>query len=133
MQQVKVSQKLLNSLEFNTLLSLEEAKWYTQNEGFIPLPRKSDKKNLYVIFSNEFSEMFIALKKKNIKKYRISRFITETQHTEHYIVVLELNNSSSTNYYFYGRNKIFKEKDYKWFEGTFHTDGYDYVFTFIKH
>lgn len=114
MQNVKVSQNLLNSLEFNTLLTLEQAEWYTQNEGFIPLPRKADRKKIYVIFTNKLSDIFITLVKKKIKKYRISEFIVGDEYTENYIIVLELENSMSSKRYlfdpFLEANKIIKVK-----------------------
>lgn len=114
MQNVKVSQNLLNSLEFNTLLTLEQAEWYTQNEGFIPLPRKADRKKIYVIFTNKLSDIFITLVKKKIKKYRISEFIVGDEYTENYIIVIELENSMSSKRYlfhpFLEANKIIKVK-----------------------
>lgn len=114
MQNVKVSQNLLNSLEFNTLLTLEQAEWYTQNEGFIPLPRKADRKKIYVIFTNKLSDIFITLVKKKIKKYRISEFIVGDEYTKNYIIVLELENSMSSKSYlfhpFLEANKIIKVK-----------------------
>ena len=138
MQNVKVSQNLLDSLEFNTLLTLEQAEWYTQNEGFIPLPRKSDKKNLYVIFTNKLSNIFITLVKKKIKKYRISEFIVGDEYTENYIIVLELENSMSSKHYlfhpFVEANKIIKSKhNFEWFKSIFKEYGHHFNFTFIKH
>lgn len=138
MQNVKVSQNLLNSLEFNTLLTLEQAEWYTQNEGFIPLPRKADRKKIYVIFNNKLSPTLIKLLKKKIKKYRISEFIVGDEYTENYIIVLELENSMSSKCYFFHplleANKIINTKNnFEWFKSIFKKYGPNSYFTFIKH
>lgn len=138
MQNVKVSQNLLNSLEFNTLLTLEQAEWYTQNEGFIPIPRKTDKKNLYVIFTNKLSPILIKLLKKKIKKYRISEFIVGDEYTENYIIVLELEKSMSSKCYFFHpfveANKIIKTQlNFEGLKYFFKKYGPNSYFTFIKH
>lgn len=138
MQNVKVSQNLLNSLEFNTLLTLEQAEWYTQNEGFIPLPRKTDRKNIYVIFTNRLSDIFITLVKKKIKKYRISEFIVGDEYTENYIIVLELENAMLNKHYifdpFLEANKIIKTQlNSEGLKSIFKKYGPNSYFTFIKH
>ena len=138
MQNVKVSQNLLNSLEFNTLLTLEQAEWYTQNEGFIPLPRKTDRKNIYVIFTNRLSDIFITLVKKKIKKYRISEFIVGDKYTENYIIVLELEKSMSSKCYFFHpfveANKIIQTQlNFEGLKSFFKEYGHHFNYTFIKH
>ena len=50
MQTVNFTKDYFDFIQKNTLLTLEQAQWFTQNEGFIPLPRKCNKKNTYVIF-----------------------------------------------------------------------------------
>lgn len=138
MQYVKVSQNLLNSLEVNTLLTLEQAEWYTQEEGFIPLPRKTDRKNIYVIFTNKLSNIFITLVKKKIKKYRISEFVVGDEYTENYIIVLELEHSMSNRHYifhpFLNPNKIINAiHNPKWGFSLFKRTGLNFYYTFIKH
>lgn len=137
MQLVRVSQNLLNSLEVNTLLTLEEAKWYTQNEGFIPIPRKSNKKNLYVIFSNRLTNIFVNLLKKKVKKYRISEFIVGDEYTQNYIIVLELENSISNNHYifnpfFWPTIIINVENNFEWYKSISKENG-PFNYNFIKH
>lgn len=138
MQLVRVSQNLLNSLEVNTLLTLEEAKWYTQNEGFIPIPRKSNKKNLYVIFSNRLTNIFVNLLKKKVKKYRISEFIVGDEYTQNYIIVLELENSISNNHYifnpfFWPTIIINVENNFEWYKSISKENGLPFNYNFIKH
>ena len=138
MQNVKVSENLLDSLEFNTLLTLEQAEWYTQNEGFIPLPRKTDRKNIYVIFTNRLSDIFITLVKKKIKKYRISEFIVGDEYTENYIIVLELENSMSSKRYLFdpfleANNIINTKNNFEGLKSIFKEYGPNSYFTFIKY
>ena len=40
MQKVCMTKENFNSLPKNELLTLEQALWFTQDQGFIPLPRK---------------------------------------------------------------------------------------------
>lgn len=118
MQIVNFTKDYFDLIEKNTLLTLEQAQWFTQNEGFIPLPRKCNKKNTYVIFSERHPHFFLTFKEKKIKQYRISKVSVESKPTwasfEEYIIVVELEKSKfNTHYYFdsfYGTKIIHKTK-----------------------
>lgn len=118
MQIVNFTKDYFDLIEKNTLLTLEQAQWFTQNEGFIPLPRKCNEKNTYVIFSERHPHFFLTFKEKKIKQYRISKVSVESKPTwasfEEYIIVVELEKSRfNTHYYFdsfYGTKIIHKTK-----------------------
>ena len=118
MQTVNFTKDYFDLIEKNTLLTLEQAQWFTQNEGFIPLPRKCNEKNTYVIFSERHPHFFLTFKEKKIKQYRISKVSVESKPTwasfEEYIIVVELEKSKfNTHYYFdpfYGTKIIHKTK-----------------------
>ena len=118
MQTVNFTKDYFDLIEKNTLLTLEQAQWFTQNEGFIPLPRKCNEKNTYVIFSERHPHFFLTFKEKKIKQYRISKVSVESKPTwasfEEYIIVVELEKSRfNTHYYFdsfYGPKIIHKTK-----------------------
>lgn len=117
MQTVNFTKDYFDFIQKNTLLTLEQAQWFTQDEGFIPLPRKCNKKNTYVIFSERFPHFLLSFKKMKVKKYRITKVaITSKQAwaSFEYIIVVELEKSKfSTNYYFdsfYGTKIINKTK-----------------------
>lgn len=118
MQTVNFTKDYFDLIEKNTLLTLEQAQWFTQNEGFIPLPRKCNEKNTYVIFSERHPHFFLIFKEKKIKQYRISKVSVESKPTwasfEEYIIVVELEKSRfNTHYYFdsfYGTKIIHKTK-----------------------
>ena len=118
MQTVNFTKDYFDFIQKNTLLTLEQAQWFTQNEGFIPLPRKCNKKNTYVIFSKRHPYFFLTFKEKKIKQYRISKVSVESKPTwasfEEYIIVVELEKSKfNTHYYFdsfYGTKIIHKTK-----------------------
>lgn len=118
MQIVNFTKDYFDLIEKNTFLTLEQALWFTQNEGFIPLPRKCNKKNTYVIFSERHPHFFLTFKEKKIKQYRISKVSVESKPTwasfEEYIIVVELEKSRfNTHYYFdsfYGTKIIHKTK-----------------------
>lgn len=118
MQTVNFTKDYFDLIEKNTLLTLEQAQWFTQNEGFIPLPRKCNEKNTYVIFSERHPHFFLTFKEKKIKQYRISKVSVESKPTwasfEEYIIVVELEKSRfNTHYYFdsfYGTKIIHKTK-----------------------
>lgn len=118
MQIVNFTKDYFDFIQKNTLLTLEQAQWFTQNEGFIPLPRKCNEKNTYVIFSERHPHFFLTFKEKKIKQYRISKVSVESKPTwasfEEYIIVVELEKSRfNTHYYFdsfYGTKIIHKTK-----------------------
>lgn len=118
MQTVNFTKDYFDFIQKNTLLTLEQAQWFTQNEGFIPLPRKCNIKNTYVIFSERHPHFFLTFKEKKIKQYRISKVSVESKPTwasfEEYIIVVELEKSKfNTHYYFdsfYGTKIIHKTK-----------------------
>lgn len=118
MQIVNFTKDYFDFIQKNTFLTLEQALWFTQNEGFIPLPRKCNKKNTYVIFSERHPHFFLTFKEKKIKQYRISKVSVESKPTwasfEEYIIVVELEKSKfNTHYYFdsfYGTKIIHKTK-----------------------
>ncbi len=118
MQTVNFTKDYFDFIQKNTFLTLEQALWFTQNEGFIPLPRKCNKKNTYVIFSERHPHFFLTFKEKKIKQYRISKVSVESKPTwasfEEYIIVVELEKSRfNTHYYFdsfYGTKIIHKTK-----------------------
>ena len=118
MQTVNFTKDYFDFIQKNTLLTLEQALWFTQNEGFIPLPRKCNKKNTYVMFSERHPHFFLTFKEKKIKQYRISKVTVESKPPwasfEEYIIVVELEKSKfNTHYYFdsfYGTKIIHKTK-----------------------
>lgn len=118
MQIVNFTKDYFDFIQKNTFLTLEQAQWFTQNEGFIPLPRKCNKKNTYVMFSERHPHFFLTFKEKKIKQYRISKVSVESKPTwasfEEYIIVVELEKSKfNTHYYFdsfYGTKIIHKTK-----------------------
>jgi hypothetical protein len=118
MQIVNFTKDYFDFIQKNTFLTLEQALWFTQNEGFIPLPRKCNKKNTYVMFSERHPHFFLTFKEKKIKQYRISKVSVESKPTwasfEEYIIVVELEKSKfNTHYYFdsfYGTKIIHKTK-----------------------
>ena len=118
MQTVNFTKDYFDFIQKNTFLTLEQALWFTQNEGFIPLPRKCNEKNTYVIFSKRHPYFFLTFKEKKIKQYRISKVSVESKPTwasfEEYIIVVELEKSKfNTHYYFdsfYGTKIIHKTK-----------------------
>ena len=118
MQTVNFTKDYFDFIQKNTFLTLEQALWFTQNEGFIPLPRKCNKKNTYVIFSERFPHFLLSFKNMKVKKYRISKVSVESKPTwasfEEYIIVVELEKSKfNTHYYFdsfYGTKIIHKTK-----------------------
>lgn len=104
MQTVNFTKDYFDFIQKNTLLTLEQALWFTQNEGFIPLPRKCNKKNIYVIFSEGSSHFLLPFKKMKVKKYRISKVAIESipvWASSVHIIVVEIEKSKfNTNYYF---------------------------------
>ena len=63
--------------------------WYTQNEGFIPLPRNVNKKNIKVIFSKISNKHFyICLQKLKITKWRVSQVVDTDGKKIGYILVI---------------------------------------------
>ena len=107
MQIVNFTKDYFDFIQKNTLLTLEQAQWFTQNEGFIPLPRKCNEKNTYVIFSERHPHFFLTFKEKKIKPYRISKVSVESKPT--WASFEEYN----THYYFdsfYGTKIIHKTK-----------------------
>lgn len=117
MQTVNFTKDYFDFIQKNTLLTLEQAQWFTQNEGFIPLPRKCNKKNIYVIFSEGSSHFLLPFKKMKVKKYRITKVKINSKQawaSFEYIIVVELEKSNfNTNYYFdsfYGAKIINKTK-----------------------
>ena len=117
MQIVNFTKDYFDFIQKNTLLTLEQAQWFTQNEGFIPLPRKCNEKNTYVIFSERFPHFLLSFKNMKVKKYRITKVKINSKQTWasfEYIIVVELEKSNfNTNYYFdsfYGAKIINKTK-----------------------
>lgn len=74
MQTVNFTKDYFDLIEKNTLLTLEQAQWFTQNEGFIPLPRKCNEKNTYVIFSERHPHFFSHLKRKKLNNIEFQKF-----------------------------------------------------------
>lgn len=103
MQNVVISKKNYDFFQKNELLTLEQAQWFTQDKGFIPLPRKCNKKNTYVIFTKFPNYFFIKLKNKKITKFRVSKVINNKYHllNSDNIIVLEIEDCSSNNLYFF--------------------------------
>lgn len=117
MQTVNFTKDYFDFIQKNTFLTLEQALWFTQNEGFIPLPRKCNKKNTYVIFSERFPHFLLSFKNMKVKKYRITKVAIKSKKawaSFEYIIVVELEKSNfNTNYYFdsfYGTKIINKTK-----------------------
>lgn len=104
MQIVNFTKDYFDLIEKNTLLTLEQAQWFTQNEGFIPLPRKCNKKNTYVMFSEGFPHFLLSFKNMKVKKYRITEVAIKPKQARaplKYIIVVELEKSKfNTNYIF---------------------------------
>lgn len=101
MQIVNISKENFDLLEKDTLLTLEQAQWYTQNQGFIPLPRKANKQNIKVIFSKlSYEEFYISLQKLKINKWRLSQIVDNEGKKIGYILALHTI-PSKTNQEFY--------------------------------
>lgn len=104
MQIVNFTKDYFDFIQKNTFLTLEQALWFTQNEGFIPLPRKCNKKNTYVIFSEGFPHFLLSFKNMKVTKYRITEVAIkpkQAQAPSEYIIVVELEKSKfNTSYYF---------------------------------
>ncbi len=110
MQQVKISLETFRSIEKNVPLTLDKASWFTQNEGFIPLPRKSDKQKIKVIFTTLYNyDIWLVLYKEKITKYRFSEVIDENNNIIGFIIVLETKASNNSNKYFVIPDKVFKK------------------------
>lgn len=62
MQTVNFTKDYFDFIQKNTLLTLEQALWFTQNEGFIPLPRKCNKKIHMLYFLKDFHTFYFHLK-----------------------------------------------------------------------
>lgn len=100
MQTVKISKDNFDSFEKDTLLTLEQAEWYTQDEGFIPLPRKANKENIKVLFSTDDFSKFVLLLNKKIKQYRASVVVDDEGKLLGAIYVLELMYSETKEIYY---------------------------------
>ena len=100
MQEVKMSKEIFDLFEKNTVLDYEQARWYTQKGGFIPIPRKANKKNIKVIFISDYFWGFICLSKLKIKKFKLSQ-IVDNDEILGFIVSFEVNKSTiKQNHYF---------------------------------
>lgn len=101
MEKVKLSKKTFDSLEKNTILSYEEAKWFMQKEGNIPIPRKSNKQNVSIIFiPSEFCGD-ICLTKQKIIKYRFTEIVYYSDIVAGYILAFETISSDAKENYYY--------------------------------
>lgn len=104
MQIVNFTKDYFDFIQKNTFLTLEQALWFTQNEGFIPLPRKCNKKNTYVMFSEGFPHFLLSFKNMKVKKYRITEVAIKPKQARapfECIIVVELEKSKfNTSYYF---------------------------------
>ena len=101
MQTVKISKDNFDSFEKDTLLTLEQAEWYTQNEGFIPLPRKSNKENIKVIFSKlSYEQFYICLKKLKINKWRVSKIVDNEGRKIGYMLAIHTIPSKAKNEFY---------------------------------
>lgn len=103
MQKVVISKENFDLLEKDTLLTLEQAEWYTQNQGFIPLPRKANRKNIRVIFSAYEQMFFLKLVKSKINKYRNSCIVNTDGTILGYIFVIELDPCNQKESYYIGQ------------------------------
>lgn len=105
MQEVIISKDNFDTFQKNEFLTLEQAKWYTQEEGFIPLPRRANKENTYVIFADINSSIELKLRNKKIVQYRISKVFYTCNDIKHlsfnYIIVLEFEKSNFNNTYYF--------------------------------
>lgn len=100
MQKVCMTKENFNSLPKNELLTLEQALWFTQDQGFIPLPRKADKKKISIIFIDDFDYLTIYIKKRKILAFRISNIIQPIYKTKlGCILALELEETKQAKEY----------------------------------
>lgn len=100
MQNVFIKQENFNFFQKNIPLTLEQANWFVLNEGFIPLPRKSDKENVKVIFQNNKDSIYLKFKNQKITKYRISEVLSkEYMQVIGFIITIELKKAKGTNIY----------------------------------
>lgn len=104
MQNVIIKKSTFDFFQKEKFLTLEEAQWFVQSEGFIPLPRKAKKENISVIFldaSNPLAK-YISLYffKKKILSYRFSNVINDGEIIGK-ILSLELDKDNSDNEYFF--------------------------------
>lgn len=102
MEKVFISKENWKLLEKNTPLTLEQALWYTQDEGYIPLPKKCNKQNIRVLFSDVTEGMFIKFSKKKITKFKVSDLVNKKTNSNFgHIYVFELTSSGNNNNYYY--------------------------------
>ena len=100
MQEVKISKETFDLFEKNTVIDYEQARWYTQKGGFIPIPHKANKKNIKVIFISDYFWGFICLSKLKIKKFKLSQ-IVDNDELLGFIVSFEVKHTpAKQNHYF---------------------------------
>lgn len=100
MQEVKMSKEIFDLFEKNTVLDYEQARWYTQKGGYIPIPRKANKKNIKVVFLPGYFWGYICLSKLKVRKYKLSQ-IVDNDEILGFIVSFEVNKSTiKQNHYF---------------------------------
>ena len=100
MQEVKMSKEIFDLFEKNTVLDYEQARWYTQKGGYIPIPRKANKKNIKVVFLSGYFWGYICLSKLKARKYKLSQ-IVDNDEILGFIVSFEVNKSTiKQNHYF---------------------------------
>lgn len=100
MKKTFVTWKFFDSLETNTMLTLEQAQWYMQGVGEFPLPKNCTLSKIKVIFCDSVEPLHMKLKNSVISKIKISPLIAkETNTIEGYIYVMEISYSAQNHYY----------------------------------
>lgn len=134
MQEVKMSKEIFDLFEKNTVLDYEQARWYTQKGGYIPIPRKANKKNIKVVFLSGYFWGYICLSKLKVCKYKLSQ-IVDNDEILGFIVSFEVNKSTTKqnhyfvdfeNSYIYILDKQFFFEEFEYIEDSI----YDYISDF---
>lgn len=134
MQEVKMSKEIFDLFEKNTVLDYEQARWYTQKGGYIPIPRKANKKNIKVVFLSGYFWGYICLSKLKVCKYKLSQ-IVDNNEILGFIVSFEVNKSTTKqnhyfvdfeNSYIYILDKQFFFEEFEYIEDSI----YDYISDF---
>lgn len=100
MKKTFVTRKFIDSLEKNTMLTLEQAQWYMQGVGDIPLPADCNKVKTKVIFCDSRQKLYLKLVNSRISKFKISALIAkETNTIEVYIYAFEIDYDTVNWYY----------------------------------
>lgn len=101
MKTIFFTENYFNSIQKNVLLTLEQAQWFAQDEGYIPIPKNCKQENTHVIFTKKYPHYLFIFKHKKIKRYRISQININGVNSFEYIIAIELEDSTSNSSYYF--------------------------------